>query len=102
MSEEVAVYDAAEYLKSEEDIALFLDAVMDESGDDPAAVARALGAVARARNISELSRQTGISREGIYKALSGQGNPSFDTIMRIVASLGLRLTFQHGRGAASA
>jgi len=86
--------DTAEYLKTEEDIAAYLDAVMEGGGDDPALIARALGAVARARNMSQLSRDTGISREGLYKALSGEGNPSFDTIVKVARALGLMVRFQ--------
>ncbi|MEX3556326.1 MAG: addiction module antidote protein [Burkholderia gladioli] len=85
-------YDTADYLKTEEDIAAYLDAVMEDG--DPALVAAALGDVARARNISKLARDTGMSREGIYGALSGEGNPSFATVMKIAAALGLRLSFQ--------
>lgn len=87
-------FDAADYLKDEEDITFFLEAVMEEGGDDPAYVARALGAVARARNMSALAREVGISREGLYKALSGDGNPSFATVMKVAKALGVRLTFQ--------
>ena len=90
-------YDSADYLETEEDIAMFLDAVMEEGGDDPAYVTRALGAVARARNISKLARDTGMSREGIYKALSEEGNPSFATVAKIAAALGLRITFSPAR-----
>jgi probable addiction module antidote protein len=86
-------YDSADYLETEEDIAMFLDAVMEEGGDDPAYITRALGAVARARNISKLARDTGMSREGIYKALSEEGNPSFATVAKIAGALGLRIRF---------
>ena len=58
---------------------------------DPAIVARALGAVARARNMSQLARDVGMSREGLYKALSGEGNPSFATITKVMHALGLKL-----------
>lgn len=87
-------YDSADYLETQEDIAAYLDAVMEEGGGDPAYVTRALGVVARARNISKLARDTGISREGLYKALSDEGNPSFATVAKIVTALGLRMTFE--------
>ncbi len=87
-------YDTADYLKTEEDIAAYLEAVMEEGGDDPAFVARALGIVARARNMAQLARDTGLSREGLYKALSGEGNPSFATVMKVARALGLRLSFR--------
>ncbi|MCC7328726.1 MAG: putative addiction module antidote protein [Gammaproteobacteria bacterium] len=88
-------YDTAEGLNTEEDIARYLEAVLDEGGsDDPAFLAVALGNVARARNMSQLARDTGISREGLYKALSGDGNPSLATVMKIARALGLQLTFR--------
>lgn len=87
-------YDTAEALKTEEDVALYLEAVMDEAGDDPAFIAHALGIVARARNMSQLARDTDMSREGLYKALSSDGNPSFATILRVSKALGLKLTFK--------
>lgn len=85
-------YDTADYLKTEEEIAAYLDAIMEDG--DPALVAAALGDVARARNISKLARDVGMSREGIYGALSGEGNPSFATVMKIAGALGFRLSFQ--------
>ncbi|ALR23139.1 MULTISPECIES: addiction module antidote protein [Sphingomonadaceae] len=87
-------YDSADYLKTEEDIAGYLEAVMEADGDNPAYVTRALGVVARARNISKLARDTGMSREGIYKALSEDGNPSFATVAKIAHALGLRIAFE--------
>lgn len=87
-------YDTADYLKTEEDIAAYLEAVMEEGGDDPVFVARALGVVARARNLSQLARDVGMSRQGLDKALSGEGNPSFATVAKVAKALGLRITFQ--------
>lgn len=86
-------FDAAEYLTNIETAAAYLEATIDESGDDPAAVAAALGAIARSGNMSELARRTGMSREGLYKALSEDGNPSFATIMSVSKALGLRIEF---------
>ncbi len=85
-------YDTVDYLKTEEDIAAYLDAVVEDG--DPTLIAAALGDVARARNVSKLARDTGMSREGIYRALSGEGNPSFATVMKIAGALGLRLSFR--------
>ncbi|WKZ12838.1 MAG: putative addiction module antidote protein [Gammaproteobacteria bacterium] len=85
-------YDAADYLKTDADIAAYLDAVIEDG--DPALLAAALGDIARARNMSQLARDTGLSREGLYRALSGDGNPSLDTVMKIARALGLRLAFQ--------
>ncbi|PWR21836.1 addiction module antidote protein [Zavarzinia compransoris] len=94
MAEKIAPYDTADYLKTEADIVEYLDAVMEEAGNDPAFVTRALGTVARARNMSQLARDTGMSREGLYRALSGEGNPTLATVMKIARSLGLRLSFR--------
>lgn len=87
-------YDSADYLETDADIAAYLSAVLAEGADDPAYLTRALGVVARARNISQLSRDTGMSREGIYKALSADGNPSFATVAKIARALGLRISFE--------
>ena len=84
-------YDTAEYLKTDQDIANYLDACIEEAGDDAAFIAKALGNIARARGISEIARETGISRKGLYKALSGEGNPEFATVLKVINALGLRL-----------
>jgi probable addiction module antidote protein len=84
-------YDTADYLKNDEDIAAYLEAVMEEGGNDPAYIVHALGVVARAQNMSKLARNAGMSREGLYKALSGTGNPSFSTVVKVAAALGLRI-----------
>lgn len=94
MKGKLSRYDSADYLKSDEDVAAYLEACAEESGDDPAFMTHALGVVARARNMSQLSRETGISREGLYKALSGEGNPSFANVVRIAKAVGLRLKFE--------
>ncbi len=84
-------YDPAAYLKTEEDCALYLQAAIDESEGDPSLIVAALGDIARARGMMQLARETGLSREGLYKALSPEGNPSFATIAKVIAALGLRL-----------
>lgn len=91
-------YDTADYLKTEEDIVLYMEAVMEEGGDDANLIAHALGDVARARNMSQLAREVGMTREGLYKALSREGNPSFDTIMKVAKALGLQLGFKPAHG----
>ena len=85
-------FDVAEHLDSPEVQAAFLSAAMDEAEGDPSAVTHALNTLARAQNMSQLAREAGITREGLYKALSPQGNPSFDLVYRLANSLGLRLT----------
>ena len=84
-------WDSADYLKTEEDRAAYLEACLDEAPDDPAFIAQALGAVARSRNMSQLARDTGLTREGLYKAFSKEGNPSFGTVLKVVNALGYRL-----------
>jgi probable addiction module antidote protein len=86
-------YDSADYLVSVEDAAAYLEAAIEEAGDDPTFVAQALGTIARTGNVSELARRVGMSREGLYKALSADGNPSFVTIFKVANALGLRLHF---------
>ena len=87
-------WDSAEHLNSDEDIALYLDACLEEAGDDPAFIAKALGNIARARGMSQLARETGLGRESLYKALSGEGNPSFATILKVIRALGVKLHVQ--------
>jgi probable addiction module antidote protein len=84
-------YDTAEYLKTEEDVALFFAACMEEAGDDASYIAHALGEIARARGMTQLAKETGLGRESLYKALSGEGNPSFATILKVIKALGLKL-----------
>jgi probable addiction module antidote protein len=86
-------FDGADYLRTPADAAAYLEVALEESGDDPAAVARALGTIARSGNLSELARKTGMSREGLYKALTAEGNPSFATISKVAHALGLRIEF---------
>jgi probable addiction module antidote protein len=92
-AETFAIFDAADYLDDAESMAQYLEATLEESGDDPAVIAQALGTIARSRNLSDLARRTGMSREGLYKALSSEGNPSFATIMKVADALGLRIEF---------
>jgi len=85
-------FDPATYLKDEKDIAAYLTVVMEEN--DPALLAAALGDIARARGMSEISRAAGITREALYKALRPDAHPRFDTISRVCAALGVRLVAQ--------
>jgi probable addiction module antidote protein len=88
----LAPYDSADYLRDEEDITAYLQAVMAEDSEDPAYLARALGVVARARNMSQLARDTGLTREGLRKALAPDGNPSYATVAKVAKALGFQLT----------
>ena len=92
MSETYPRFDAADYLDDLDDVAGYLQIALEESGDDPTAVPRALGVIARSRNMSELARRVGMSRDGLYKALSADGNPTWSTILKVTNALGLRLT----------
>lgn len=94
MTVKLTRWDSAEYLKTDEDIQAYLDAVLEESNDDPALIVHALGVIARARNMSQLAREAGLSREGLYKALSTEGNPTFATVAKIAKALGLQIKFE--------
>lgn len=87
-------YDTADYLKSPEDIRSYLEACMEEASDDPVYIAVALGNVARAHGMVQLAKETGLTREGLYKALSADGNPSLGTVLKVLKALGLKLTPQ--------
>jgi probable addiction module antidote protein len=85
------VFDAVDYLKSEEEIGYFLEAAFEEGGDDPEYISHALGIAARARGMTKIAKKTGLTRAALYKALSAQGNPEFATIMKVINALGLKL-----------
>jgi probable addiction module antidote protein len=87
-------WDSAEHLKTDEDIQLYLEACLEDAGDDPAFIIHALGVIARAKNMSQLARDTGLTREGIYKAFSTEGNPTFSTVSKVAKALGLQITVQ--------
>lgn len=89
---ETTAFDSADYLNTAEDVAAYLDAYLEDGS--PEEIRAALDTVARSRGISELAKATGISRAGIYKALSEGGNPSFETMRAIMAALGLRFTVE--------
>jgi probable addiction module antidote protein len=82
-------WDIIEHLKTEEDMAAYLEAALEEG--DPALVVAALGDIARAKGMTQIAREAGLGRESLYKALSPSGNPEFATILKVVDALGLRL-----------
>jgi probable addiction module antidote protein len=84
-------YDIAERLRSPEEMALYLDACIEESSGDAAFIGKALGDIARAQGMSQVARQTGLSRESLYKALPGERSPDFSTILKVAHALRLRL-----------
>lgn len=87
MTQKLSKWDRAHYLKSEADML----ACLEEAGDDAAFIAKALGNIAKARGMTQLAKDTGLGRESLYKALSGEGNPSFATILKVTRALGLQL-----------
>lgn len=84
-------WDVVDHLKTDEEMALYLDACMDEDPGDGSLIRAALGDIARAKGMSQLARETGLTREGLYKALSAEGNPEFSTIMKVIRALGISL-----------
>ena len=90
MAEKFSRYDTADYLETEEDIRLYLEACQEDG--DPALIAAALGDIARARNMTQLAKEAGFTRAGLYKALSAEGNPSFATVFKVAKALGLKIT----------
>ena len=89
-------YDVAEHLRTPEEMAAYLEACLDEPGADAAFIAKALGDVARAKGMSEVANSAGLSRESLYKALSGERSPDFATILKVIHALGLRLQISAG------
>jgi len=84
-------YDVAEHLRTPEEMAAYLEACIKEADGDAAFIAKALGDIARAQGMTQVARDSGLSRESLYKALSGERSPSFDTILKVVSALGLQL-----------
>ncbi len=84
-------YDVSEQLRTPEEMAAYLDAWLTEAPDDAAGIARALGDIARAKGMTQVARDAGLSRESLYKALSVDGNPSFATVLKVARALGVRL-----------
>jgi probable addiction module antidote protein len=84
-------WDSSEHLKTDEDMVHYLEACLEEAGDDAAFIAKALGTIARAKGMTQLANETGLGRESLYKALSGEGNPSFATILKVMTALGIKL-----------
>ena len=84
-------YDVAEHLRTPEEMAAYLEACLEDADGDAAFIAKALGDIARAKGMSQVAQDSGLSRESLYKALSGERAPSFDTILRVIAALGLKL-----------
>ena len=84
-------YDVAEHLRTPKEMALYLEACIEESNGDAAFIAKALGDIARAKGMAQVAKESGLSRESLYKALSGDRIPGFDTVLKVLAALGLSL-----------
>jgi probable addiction module antidote protein len=84
-------YDVAEHLRTPEEMAAYLEACLEGANGDAAFIAKALGDIARAKGMTQVARDAGLSRESLYKALSGERTPGFDTILKVVGALGLKL-----------
>lgn len=84
-------YDTAEHLRSPEEFAAYLEACLEIADGDAAFIAKALGNIARAKGMSQVARDAGLSRESLYKALSGERSPEFGTILKVINALGLKL-----------
>jgi probable addiction module antidote protein len=91
-------YDVAEHLRTPEEMAAYLEACLEEANGDAAFIAKALGAIARAKGMAQVARDAGLSRESLYKALSGERSPGFDTILKVMAALGLKLHAEASHG----
>ena len=91
-------YDVAEHLRTPEEMAAYFEACLDEADGDAAFIAKALGDIARAKGMSQIARDTGLSRESLYKALSGDRSPGFDTILKVMGALGLKLHVAASQG----
>src|SRR5438477_11462604 len=84
-------YDVAEHLRTPKEMAAYLEACLEEAEGDAAFIAKALGDIARAKGMAKVARDAGLSRESLYKALSGERSPGFDTILKVIEALGRRL-----------
>lgn len=91
ISTKTTPYDVAEHLRTPEEMAAYLDAWLEEAPDDAAGIARALGNIARAKGMTQVAKDAGLSRESLYRALSAQGNPSFATVLKVARALGVKL-----------
>src|ERR1035438_4158067 len=91
-------YNVPEHLRTPEEMAAYLEACLEEAGGGAAFIAKALGDIARAKGMTQVARDAGLSRESLYKALSGERSPGFDTILKVIEALGLSLHAKVGQG----
>ncbi len=91
-------YDVSEHLRTPQEMAAYLEMSIEESNGDAAFIAKALGDIAKAKGMSQVAKDAGLSRESLYKALSGERSPAFDTILKVIDALGIKL---HAKAARS-
>ena len=91
-------YDITEHLRTPKEMAAYVEACLEEANGDAAFIAKALGDIARAKGMAQVARDTGLSRESLYKALSGERSPSFGTILKVMEALGLKLHAEASHG----
>ena len=91
-------YDVAEHLRTPEEMAAYFEACLEEANGDAAFIAKALGDIARAKGMTQVARDAGLSRESLYKALSGERSPGFDTILKVMDALGLKFHAEATQG----
>ncbi len=91
MKTKTTQFHVAEHLSSPEEMAAYLEACIEESNGDAAFIARALGDIARAKGMTQVARDAGLSRESLYKSLSGERTPGLDTVLKVITALGLKL-----------
>jgi probable addiction module antidote protein len=92
MKTKTSPWDVSEHLRTPEEMAAYLEACIEEADGDAAFIVKALGDIARAQGMTQVAKDSGLSRESLYKALSGERSPSFDTILKVVTALGLKLS----------
>ncbi|MBI1453647.1 MULTISPECIES: addiction module antidote protein [Acinetobacter] len=95
MTVKLKKWNIQDHLKTEEDRQAYLEAALEEAGDDPIYIAHVLGDIAKSYGMTKLAQETGLTREGLYKSFGKQGNPSFVTVSKVASAMGLKLTFQH-------
>ncbi|RKG47394.1 putative addiction module antidote protein [Acinetobacter cumulans] len=95
MTVKLKKWSIQDHLKTEEDRQAYLEAALEEAGDDPIYIAHVLGDIAKSYGMTKLAQETGLTREGLYKSFGKQGNPSFVTVSKVASAMGLKLTFQH-------
>jgi len=84
-------YEVSEHLRTPQEMAAYLEMCIEEANGDASFIAKALGDIAKAKGMSQVARDSGLSRESLYKALSGEGSPGFDTILKVIGALGIKL-----------